>query len=58
VEASPPEKLAEAQHHFAYILRHQEIVRRFGRFPHRNAVLGRVTTPEEEAFLKEPRSSF
>jgi uncharacterized protein (DUF924 family) len=31
--------------------RHADIIRRFGRFPHRNAVLGRVTTPEEQAFL-------
>jgi uncharacterized protein (DUF924 family) len=31
--------------------RHADIIRRFGRFPHRNAVLGRVTTPEERAFL-------
>jgi len=30
---------------------HAAIIRRFGRFPHRNAVLGRVTTPEEQAFL-------
>jgi uncharacterized protein (DUF924 family) len=30
---------------------HLDIIRRFGRFPHRNAVLGRVTTPEEQAFL-------
>jgi uncharacterized protein (DUF924 family) len=32
---------------------HHEIVARFGRFPHRNAILGRETTPEEEAFLRE-----
>ena len=32
---------------------HRDIVARFGRFPHRNAILGRETTPEEEAFLKE-----
>ena len=38
--------------------RHREIVQRFGRFPHRNAVLGRTSTPEEIAFLKEPNSSF
>lgn len=38
--------------------RHKEIVDRFGRFPHRNATLGRVSTPEELAFLKEPNSSF
>jgi uncharacterized protein (DUF924 family) len=32
---------------------HADIIRRFGRFPHRNAVLGRATTPEEAAFLDE-----
>jgi len=30
---------------------HADIIRRFGRFPHRNAMLGRTTTPEEQAFL-------
>jgi uncharacterized protein (DUF924 family) len=30
---------------------HADLIRRFGRFPHRNAVLGRITTPEEQAFL-------
>lgn len=38
--------------------RHEEIIRRFGRFPHRNACLGRVSTAEELAFLQEPMSSF
>jgi len=32
---------------------HTDIIKRFGRFPHRNAVLGRVSTPEEESFLAE-----
>ena len=41
-----------------YAQRHLEIIERFGRFPHRNAVLGRVSTAEEVAFLKEPNSSF
>jgi uncharacterized protein (DUF924 family) len=41
-----------------YGRRHQVIIERFGRFPHRNAALGRPSTPEEEAFLKEPGSSF
>ena len=41
-----------------YIRRHAEIVERFGRFPHRNAILGRVSTPEEIEFLKEKDSSF
>lgn len=38
--------------------KHRVIVRRFGRFPHRNAALGRESTPEEVAFLKEPGSRF
>jgi uncharacterized protein (DUF924 family) len=38
--------------------RHRDIVRRFGRFPHRNALLGRPSTPEELAFLEQPGSSF
>ena len=37
---------------------HKAIVDRFGRFPHRNAVLGRPSTPEETEFLKQPGSSF
>ena len=36
-----------------YAERHRDIIRRFGRFPHRNALLGRPTTPEEQAFLDE-----
>ena len=39
-------------------LRHQAIIERFGRYPHRNAILGRESTPEELAFLKEPGSGF
>jgi uncharacterized protein (DUF924 family) len=38
--------------------RHRAIVDRFGRFPHRNAILGRASTDEEAAFLKTPGSSF
>jgi uncharacterized protein (DUF924 family) len=41
-----------------YARHHRDIVRRFGRFPHRNAALGRESTPEEAAFLKEPGSGF
>lgn len=41
-----------------YALAHKVIIDRFGRFPHRNAVLGRESTPEEIAFLNEPMSSF
>lgn len=38
--------------------RHKEIIDRFGRYPHRNTILGRQSTPEEEEFLKQPGSSF
>jgi uncharacterized protein (DUF924 family) len=38
--------------------RHREIVARFGRFPHRNAALGRPSTAEEIEFLQEPDSAF
>ena len=41
-----------------YAVRHMEIIERFGRFPHRNEVLGRQTTPEEAEFLTQPGSSF
>lgn len=39
-------------------LRHKAIIDRFGRYPHRNVVLGRVSTPEELEFLAQPGSSF
>ena len=41
-----------------YAVRHMEIIERFGRFPHRNEVLGRPTSPEEAEFLAQPGSSF
>jgi uncharacterized protein (DUF924 family) len=41
-----------------YALQHREIIARFGRYPHRNAVLGRDSTPEEESYLMGPHASF
>jgi uncharacterized protein (DUF924 family) len=41
-----------------YAMRHYAVIERFGRFPHRNAILGRASTPEELAFLAMPGSSF
>lgn len=41
-----------------YAVRHRDVIHRFGRFPHRNHILGRASTPEETAFLKQPGSSF
>lgn len=49
-------KKAEQSAHYARL--HRDIVARFGRFPHRNAILGRVSTPQEIAFLQQPNSSF
>jgi len=41
-----------------YAIRHKSVIERFGRFPHRNQILGRASTPEEIEFLKQPGSSF
>ena len=41
-----------------YALRHREVIVRFGRFPHRNAILGRESTAAEIEFLEQPGSSF
>jgi uncharacterized protein (DUF924 family) len=52
----------ETRPHFAsaldYAKRHAAVIEEFGRFPHRNAALGRISTPAEEAFLKKPGSRF
>ncbi|HZP64976.1 MAG TPA: DUF924 family protein [Rudaea sp.] len=54
-----PDAQREAFANFlAFAKRHRAIVARFGRFPHRNAALGRTSTPEELMFLREPGSSF
>jgi len=41
-----------------YAIRHYEVIQRFGRFPHRNRILGRESTSEELSFLDQPGSSF
>jgi uncharacterized protein (DUF924 family) len=43
---------------YEFELKHKAIIDRFGRYPHRNEVLGRTSTPEELEFLKQPGSSF
>ncbi|KGI77082.1 DUF924 family protein [Oleiagrimonas soli] len=43
---------------YRFELKHRDIIERFGRYPHRNAILGRTSTPEEIAFLAQPGSSF
>ncbi|PKF49427.1 DUF924 family protein [Enterovibrio nigricans] len=46
------------EHNLDFEIRHKEIVDRFGRYPHRNAILGRESSPEELAFLSQPGSGF
>lgn len=43
---------------YDYALRHLEVIEKFGRFPHRNAILGRENTPEEDEYLAQPGAGF
>ena len=43
---------------FDYAVKHRDVIKQFGRFPHRNFILGRESTPEEKAFLEQSGSSF
>lgn len=47
-----------AKENLQYAKAHYDVIARFGRFPHRNEILGRKSTPEEIEFLKQPGSSF
>ncbi|WP_310633847.1 DUF924 family protein [Paraburkholderia sp.] len=51
-------KGGEGEDYYDYALRHAKVIERFGRFPHRNATLGRASSEDEAAFLREPGSSF
>lgn len=57
-EELPEDQRARTLQNVVFAVKHQKIVKRFGRFPHRNAILGRESTPEEVEFLKQPGSSF
>jgi uncharacterized protein (DUF924 family) len=48
----------DGEGYYDYAVRHANVIERFGRFPHRNAQLGRVSSEAELAFLREPGSSF
>lgn len=56
--AEPLFKAKTPESIYNFELRHKAIIDRFGRYPHRNEILGRESTSEELAFLKEPGSSF
>ncbi len=58
LQEAPEDKKASYEDNLLYAKRHHEIIQRFGRFPHRNTILGRSSSPEEIEFLKEPMSSF
>ncbi|MEO7055266.1 MAG: DUF924 family protein [Caldimonas sp.] len=51
-------KAPEVDEMLTYAHKHRAVIERFGRFPHRNEVLGRQSTAEEDAFLREPGSRF
>ncbi len=55
---APPALKGVCDSFYDYAVRHRDIIARFGRFPHRNRVLGRESSAEEIEFLKEPGSSF
>ena len=57
-DKAPAAQAAGLKKNLDFAIAHRDIVQRFGRFPHRNALLGRESTAAELAFLKEPGSSF
>ncbi len=58
VDLSFPEARSIYDNFFEYALRHFEIIEKFGRFPHRNIVMGRTSTKEEEEFLHKSKEGF
>ncbi|WP_109123663.1 DUF924 family protein [Dyella sp. C11] len=58
VAGQPDGERPAMQHFLDFARKHHDVVARFGRFPHRNAVLGRPDTPEEKTYLATPGSGF
>jgi uncharacterized protein (DUF924 family) len=58
VALAAPEEKEIFDQYLNFAILHRDIVARFGRFPHRNRILGRPSTPEELHFLSQPGSSF
>ncbi|NKB44265.1 MAG: DUF924 family protein [Alphaproteobacteria bacterium] len=54
--AMPQGKAENSPYHWAK--QHHDVIAQFGRFPHRNSVLGRINTPEEDAYLNKPGAGF
>lgn len=57
-EQAPPEAKATYDGFVGYAIAHRDVIAEFGRFPHRNAILGRASTPAEEAYLARPDAGF
>jgi uncharacterized protein (DUF924 family) len=57
-QQAPPDRMELYRGYLTFALRHRHVIACSGRFPHRNAVLGRESTEEERVFLSEPGSSF
>lgn len=58
VASWPAAERARFQNFLDYARRHHDVIEQFGRFPHRNAVLGRADTPAEQAYLATPGAGF
>jgi uncharacterized protein (DUF924 family) len=58
IDDAPDARKEQFGRNLDFAFQHKAIIDRFGRYPHRNAILGRTSTPEERVFLKEPGSSF
>jgi uncharacterized protein (DUF924 family) len=57
-DEAPPHLHDQFGYYLDYARQHHDIIERFGRFPHRNATLGRASTAAELAFLEQPGSRF
>lgn len=55
---APEPVLATLKSNLDYAERHRDVIRRFGRFPHRNAIVGRASTPAEAEYLAQPGAGF
>jgi uncharacterized protein (DUF924 family) len=55
LNSAPPEMRTQARIGMDFAYKHWDIVKKFGRFPHRNVMMGRESTPEELEFLKSGR---
>jgi len=58
VKEAPAELVHQMQSTYDYAVLHFEVIEKFGRFPHRNKIVGRETTPDEVEFLKAPNFRF